>query len=238
MPRKRLEDELRDVWNEWSAPPDYGLWHEHKKPTTVEQLEEAVGLTEGQEEAPEPVAMRAGGGAGSASASAPLSPAQSSVKRSVKLRAVAEKFSKKLSPAPVLREKLVKLRREKEPEYTRPKTAPVNIEAEAEAVRERLKEVEPTAKVQRAQGDTPEIGNRAIQADLAKGLESAPLPGMTHKTKQNKGGYIVNVVTDPTDAKAKPKYYWYKDAAGSVRKLQGKSLQTAQKQFLALVDRK
>ena len=53
--RKRLEDELREVWAEWSAPPDYGLWHEHKEPTLVEKAEENIGLKVKEEAAPEPI---------------------------------------------------------------------------------------------------------------------------------------------------------------------------------------
>lgn len=54
MPKKRLEDELRAVWEEWSAPPDYGLWHEHKEPTPIEKAEEALGFKATEEAAPEP----------------------------------------------------------------------------------------------------------------------------------------------------------------------------------------
>lgn len=54
MPQHKLEDELRAVWAEWSAPPDYGLWHEHKVPTAIEATEEAIGLKAKDEPAPEP----------------------------------------------------------------------------------------------------------------------------------------------------------------------------------------
>jgi hypothetical protein len=70
--RKRLEDELREVWAEWSAPPDYGLWHEHKETTTVEKAEEAIGLKAKVEAAPEPIDVApasVGGGGASAAAS-------------------------------------------------------------------------------------------------------------------------------------------------------------------------
>lgn len=58
MPRqKRLEDELRAVWTEWSAPPEYGLWHERKEPTVLDTAEEAVGLAEHEVPAPQPVVI-------------------------------------------------------------------------------------------------------------------------------------------------------------------------------------
>ena len=77
MPQqKRLEDELRAVWLEWSSPPDYGLWREHKETTTVEKAEEAVGLKAKEESAPEPIdvapahsSASVGGGGASAAAS-------------------------------------------------------------------------------------------------------------------------------------------------------------------------
>jgi len=54
MPRqKRLEDELRAVWTEWSAPPEYGLWHERKELTVLDTAEEAVGLVEHEVPAPQ-----------------------------------------------------------------------------------------------------------------------------------------------------------------------------------------
>lgn len=70
--RKRLEDELREVWDEWSAPPDYGLWHEHKKPTVVEAVEENLGLLPKEQPAPEPIdlAPNQGGGGPPAAAKA------------------------------------------------------------------------------------------------------------------------------------------------------------------------
>ena len=77
MPQRKLEDDLRAVWLEWSAPPDYGLWHGHKESTTVEKAEEAVGLKVEEEAAPEPAdfvpahsSATVGGGAGAASAAA------------------------------------------------------------------------------------------------------------------------------------------------------------------------
>ena len=78
MPQRKLEDDLRAVWLEWSAPPDYGLWHEHKESTTVEKAEEAVGLKAKEEAAPEPPdltpahssASVGGGGAAAASSRA------------------------------------------------------------------------------------------------------------------------------------------------------------------------
>ena len=43
MPRK-LEEDLRSVWEEWSTPHDYGLWHETKTPTVLSTAEEATGI--------------------------------------------------------------------------------------------------------------------------------------------------------------------------------------------------
>ena len=69
--RKRLEDELREVWDAWSAPPDYGLWHEHKKPTVVDTVEENLGLVKKELPAPEPIDLAPNhGGGGSAAAAA------------------------------------------------------------------------------------------------------------------------------------------------------------------------
>ena len=73
MPKKRLEDELRAVWEEWSAPPDYGLWHEHKEPTPIEKTEEALGFKAKEEAAPDPpdLTSHIGGGGASSASSAP-----------------------------------------------------------------------------------------------------------------------------------------------------------------------
>jgi hypothetical protein len=64
MPKhKRLEDELRSVWAEWSAPPEYGLWHEHKE-GIVEKAAENLGLGSNTEpELSSPANFEGGGGA-------------------------------------------------------------------------------------------------------------------------------------------------------------------------------
>ena len=52
--RRKVEDHLRSVWDEWSIPHDYGLWHEHKEPDVIAKAGEAVGMTAPHEPAPEP----------------------------------------------------------------------------------------------------------------------------------------------------------------------------------------
>lgn len=50
--KRRVEDDLRSVWSEWSTPHDYGLWHNHVETTAGEQVLETVGITSPQEPAP------------------------------------------------------------------------------------------------------------------------------------------------------------------------------------------
>ena len=54
--QKKLKEDLRSVWNEWSTPHDWGLWQDNPKPTAVEEV---LGLADAQ---PEPeVGAEAGG---------------------------------------------------------------------------------------------------------------------------------------------------------------------------------
>lgn len=50
--KRRVEDDLRSVWSEWSTPHDYGLWHNHVESTAGEQVLESVGVVKPQESAP------------------------------------------------------------------------------------------------------------------------------------------------------------------------------------------
>ena len=36
--QKKLKEDLRSVWNEWSTPHDWGLWQDNPKPTAVEEV--------------------------------------------------------------------------------------------------------------------------------------------------------------------------------------------------------
>lgn len=44
--RKKIRADLRSVWDEWSAPHDWGLWQDNPKPTVVQDLAAAAGAPE------------------------------------------------------------------------------------------------------------------------------------------------------------------------------------------------
>ena len=55
--KKKLEDELRSVWEEWATPHDYGLYHDHKEEIMGDNVLEAVGAKAPHEPAPDPPNM-------------------------------------------------------------------------------------------------------------------------------------------------------------------------------------
>lgn len=55
--KKKLEDELRSVWEEWATPHEYGLYHDHKEETMGGSVLEAVGAKAPHEPAPDPPNM-------------------------------------------------------------------------------------------------------------------------------------------------------------------------------------
>jgi hypothetical protein len=66
--QKKLKEDLRSVWNEWSTPHDWGLWQDNPKPTAVEEV---LG---GADAPPEPDVGAEAGGAIELAADAPASP--------------------------------------------------------------------------------------------------------------------------------------------------------------------
>lgn len=67
--QKKLKEDLRSVWNEWSTPHDWGLWQDNPKPTAVEEV---LG---GADAPPEPEVGAEAGGAVEVVDAAPPSPA-------------------------------------------------------------------------------------------------------------------------------------------------------------------
>ena len=68
--QKKLKEDLRSVWNEWSTPHDWGLWQDNPKPTAVEEVLGGAGAP------PKPEVGAEAGGAieQAADAPAPASP--------------------------------------------------------------------------------------------------------------------------------------------------------------------
>jgi len=66
--QKKLKEDLRSVWNEWSTPHDWGLWQDNPKPTAVEEV---LG---GAAAPPKPDVGAEAGGAIEQAAVAPASP--------------------------------------------------------------------------------------------------------------------------------------------------------------------
>jgi hypothetical protein len=66
--QKKLKEDLRSVWNEWSTPHDWGLWQDNPKPTAVEEV---LG---GAAAPPKPDVGAEAGGAIEQAADAPASP--------------------------------------------------------------------------------------------------------------------------------------------------------------------
>lgn len=170
--RKRLEDDLRSVWEEWSTPHDYGLWHEHKEPTIVEKAAEAVGASQPEEKAPEPPSEFAPassepphGGAGSTPAAkqpdAKSSPAQR----------IAGRLRQKASIGDV-------------------KATVLNLAAIRKAGETRAPST----------SDVPVISHAMIKSDIDKGWKNQPVPGLVHKTAKNKAGFPVHYMTSPDGA--------------------------------------
>jgi len=216
--RKRLEDELRSVWAEWSTPHDYGLWHDHTVPGPVEAAEEAVGLIKGQEDAPAPIEVAptssssarggaaessaaVGGGGSAAAAAAAAADATPATKR---------KAGDPTSPEAKLASALKK------------KVAVGSVKATLLNLGARR-----TAAPRPPETDVPVITHTFIQTDLEKGLVTSPVNGLRHKTKQFPSGYPVHVMRKKEDGPTGYKYFWYTDKAGSLRILRGAALSRA-----------
>ena len=216
--RKRLEDELRSVWAEWSTPHDYGLWHDHTVPGPVEAVEEAAGLIKGQEDAPAPIEVAptsnssaAKGGAAEASAAVGGGGSKAAAAAADATPAAKRKAGDPASPEAKLASAL-----KKKVAIGSVKAALLNIGASRSA-----------SKVSKPDTDVPVVSHAFITADLQKGLVASPVQGLTHKTKQNPSGYPVHVMSKPADGPHGYKYFYYTDKAGSLRILRGVALSKA-----------
>jgi hypothetical protein len=217
--RKRLEDELRSVWAEWSTPHDYGLWHDHTVPGPVEAAEEAVGLIKGQEDAPAPIEVaptssssaRGGAAESSAAVGGGGSAAAAAAAAADATPATNRKAGDPTSPEAKLASAFLK----KKVAVGSVKATLLNLGARR------------TAAPKPPETDVPVITHTFIQTDLQKGLVSSPVQGLLHKTKQVPSGYPVHVMRKKEDGPTGYKYFWYTDKAGSLRILRGAALSKA-----------
>jgi hypothetical protein len=214
--RKRLEDDLRSVWAEWSTPHDYGLWHEHKEPTTVEKVEETLLLAPPQPPpAPEPIdttSSAAEGGAGSAEA-----PPATKLK-------LPSSPSKKRGTGVISPEKKASVLEKLSPEARETAKGALRSLPKKLILQGLRKYKENPNKVVT---DVPQVPDSKIHQLVKDGL-SLSKSHLKHVTKAFPQGYDIYVAKDK---EGKIQYYFYKDRAGSIRRITGKALETAEAHY-------
>ena len=231
MPRKRLEDELREVWEEWSAPPDYGLWHEHKQPTPIEKAGEALGLKPQEETPPEPATDLA--------ENIPQTPAPAPAKHSAASSPSSPAFKKLRNR--LTAQKVLEIHKQSSavggggaptPNKAAPKGRPnLSKEQKLHIINKGLVRQKPSQE----QGDIIEVHNGenhpTIRGFISKGYTREELP-TRYKTDSNPTGYPMFRYFSSTTGHS---HYFYYDKAGSLRNINGSRLDRALGQKGSLV---
>ena len=221
--RKRLEDDLRSVWAEWSTPHDYGLWHEHKEPTPVEQVEQTLLLAPSQPPpAPEPIntsssAAEGGGGSAAATAAAAAPPAATKLK-------LPSSPSKRRGTGVISPEKKAAVLEKLSPE-ARDTVKGALRSLPKKLIIQGLRKY--TANPNKVVTDVPQVPESKIQQLINDGL-TLTKSHLRHVTKAFPQGYEIHVAKNKEGA---IQYYFYKDKAGSIRRITGKALATAEAHY-------
>ena len=220
MPRKRLEDELREVWEEWSAPPDYGLWHAHKQPTPIEKAGEAVGLKTQEETPPEP--------ASGLVENIPQTPAPAPAKHSAASSPSSPTFRKLRNR--LTAQKVLQIRNQTvggggggaTPNKAAPKGRPnLSKEQKQHIINKGL------VGLKKSQEDIIEVqhgeNHPTIQRFISQGFTREELSNR-YKTESNPTGYPMFRYFSSTTGHS---HYFYYDKAGSLRNINGSRLDKA-----------